>query len=63
MAGTPNGSWDEQAQSALASRFVGNLRIDQELLGHWSEGPGHLCSYRLTMYAEGRCHVVGCMGS
>lgn len=52
MAGSPNGSWNDQAQSALASRFVGNLRVDQELRGHWAEGPGHLYSYRLTMYAE-----------
>lgn len=52
MAGSPNGSWNDQAQSALASRFVGNLHVDQELRGHWAEGPGHLYSYRLTMHAE-----------
>ncbi|MET7999722.1 hypothetical protein [Nonomuraea glycinis] len=52
MAGSPNGSWNDQAQSALAARFVGNLRVDQELRGHWAEGPGHLYSYRLTMHAE-----------
>lgn len=52
MAGSPNGSWNDQAQSALASRFVGNLRVDQELRGHWAEGPGHVYSYRLTMHAE-----------
>ncbi|GAA2703034.1 hypothetical protein [Nonomuraea recticatena] len=52
MAGSPNGSWNDQAQSALASRFVGNLRVDQELRGSWAEGSGHLYSYRLTMHAE-----------
>lgn len=52
MAGSPNGSWNDQAQSALAARFVGNLRVDQELRGQWAEGPGHLYSYRLTMHAE-----------
>lgn len=52
MAGSPNGSWNDQAQSALAARFVGNLRVDQELRGHWAEGPGYIYSYRLTMHAE-----------
>jgi hypothetical protein len=52
MAGSPNGSWNDQAQSALAARFVGNLRVDQELRGHWAEDSGHIYSYRLTMYAE-----------
>ncbi|MFF3751911.1 peptidase inhibitor family I36 protein [Streptomyces sp. NPDC002018] len=52
MAGSPNGSWNDQAQSALAARFVGNLRVDQELRGHWAEGAGHIYSYRLTMHAE-----------
>ncbi|MEU4234560.1 hypothetical protein AB0F17_60670 [Nonomuraea sp. NPDC026600] len=52
MADSPNGSWNDQAQSALAARFVGNLRVDQELRGHWAEGVGHIYSYRLTMHAE-----------
>ncbi|MEU7835470.1 MULTISPECIES: hypothetical protein [unclassified Nonomuraea] len=52
MAESPNGSWNDQAQSALAARFVGNLRVDQELRGHWAEGSGHIYSYRLTMHAE-----------
>ncbi len=52
LADSPNGSWNDQAQSALAARFVGNLHVDQELRGSWAEGPGHLYSYRLTMHAE-----------
>ncbi|MCX4902306.1 hypothetical protein OHU11_41435 (plasmid) [Streptomyces sp. NBC_00257] len=52
MAGSPNGSWNDQAQSALASRFVGNLRVEQELrTPPWPEGPGYVYSYRLTMHA------------
>ncbi|MFF3847872.1 hypothetical protein [Streptomyces sp. NPDC002328] len=51
MAGSPNGSWNDQAQSALASPFEGNLVIDQEFRGDWSDGQGHIYSYRLTMHA------------
>lgn len=51
MAGSPNGSWNDQARSALASPFEGNLVIDQGFLGDWSEGQGHIYSYRLTMHA------------
>ncbi|WP_205380429.1 peptidase inhibitor family I36 protein [Streptomyces sp. MBT27] len=52
MAGSPNGTWNDQAQSAQSAPFTGNLRVDQELRGQWAEGGGRIYSYRLTVHAE-----------
>ncbi|MFK0105680.1 peptidase inhibitor family I36 protein [Streptomyces sp. NPDC091217] len=37
MAGSPNGTWNDQAQSAKAAPFQGNLAIQQEFLAKWQD--------------------------
>ncbi|WP_406404870.1 peptidase inhibitor family I36 protein [Streptomyces sp. NBC_00879] len=53
MIGSPNGTWNDQAQSALAAHFEGNLVIEQEFLRKWQdwETQKWIYSYQLTMHA------------
>jgi hypothetical protein len=54
MAGSPNGTWNDQAQSALADLFVGDLVVEQTFRGKWQdwETQKWIYSYRLTIRAE-----------
>ncbi|MEU7096449.1 peptidase inhibitor family I36 protein [Kitasatospora aureofaciens] len=54
MAASPNGSWNDQAQSALAAPFLGNLVVEQECKGKWQdwESQKWIYSYRITVRAE-----------
>ncbi|MEU4587795.1 peptidase inhibitor family I36 protein [Kitasatospora aureofaciens] len=54
MADSPNGSWNDQAQSALAAPFLGNLVVEQECKGKWQdwESQKWIYSYRITVRAE-----------
>ncbi|MEC4020067.1 peptidase inhibitor family I36 protein [Streptomyces sp. H27-D2] len=51
MAGSPNGTWNDQAQSALAAPFLGNLGVEQAFLGKWQdwESKKWIYSYRITV--------------
>ncbi|MFG2969133.1 MULTISPECIES: peptidase inhibitor family I36 protein [unclassified Streptomyces] len=53
MAGSPNGTWNDQAQSAKAAPFKGNLTIQQEFLAKWQdwESQKWIYSYKLTISA------------
>jgi hypothetical protein len=64
MAGSPNGTWNDQAQSALAAPFLGNLVVDQAFLSKWQdwETQKWIYSYRLTMHAEGTRVVKWALG-
>ncbi|MEU9129367.1 peptidase inhibitor family I36 protein [Kitasatospora sp. NPDC048540] len=53
MADSPNGSWNDQARSALAAPFLGNLIVDQAFLSKWQdwETQKWIYSYRITVRA------------
>jgi hypothetical protein len=53
MADSPNGSWNDQAQSALAAPFMGNLIVEQAFLSKWQdwETQKWIYSYRITVRA------------
>ncbi|MDH6128324.1 peptidase inhibitor family I36 protein [Kitasatospora sp. GP82] len=54
MADSPNGSWNDQAQSALAAPFLGKLVVEQSFLSKWQdwETQKWIYSYRITVRAE-----------
>ncbi|EIV91601.1 hypothetical protein [Frankia sp. QA3] len=52
MAESPNGTWNDQAQSARAAPFVGNLVVKQEFRGKWQDAGKVVYSYRITVSAS-----------
>lgn len=53
MADSPNGTWNDQPQSALAAPFLGNLIVEQQFLSKWQdwETQKWIYSYRITVRA------------
>ncbi|GAB2956638.1 hypothetical protein GCM10027280_51600 [Micromonospora polyrhachis] len=53
LSESPTGTWNDQAQSALAAPYIGNLGIDQQFLSHWQdwESQKWIYSFRLTLHA------------
>lgn len=53
LSGSPTGTWNDQAQSALAAPQPANLSIDQQFLSSWQdwESQKWVYSYRLTLHA------------
>lgn len=54
MAGSPTGTWNDQAQSALAAPKPSNLTITQQYAGSWADtwpSTKWIYSYHLVMHA------------